>query len=82
MIKDDFKVTDFVQVEHQKCLPYFTRKDKQRVLGSGEPVIFWRNALYVGAQDNHHIVIYTDGTKEVLRSNTKIRKAIKVKTND
>ena len=60
---NEFKVTDFVQVQHSKLLE------------SGEPVDFWRNALYVGRQDDNHIVIYTDGTSHVLNSNIAIRQA-------
>ena len=57
-----FESTDFVQVE--KCLKF----------EGGEPITVWRNALYVMEQDSNHVVIYTDGTKEVLNRATKIRK--------
>ncbi len=63
---NNFETTDFVQVEHV------------RLLESGEPSTFWRNALYVGKQgneDGNHIVLYTDGTKEVLHRQMKIRQA-------
>ena len=62
----DFKTTDFVQVEHWEKLH------------SGEPITAWRNALYVGQKDGDHVVIYTDGTKQVLNKNVPIRKL----TND
>ena len=64
MEPEKLKTTDFVQVEYYKDTTY-----------SGEPVAFWRNALYVEHQDGHHVVIYTDGTKYVLHRNMKIRKA-------
>lgn len=58
----DFKTTDFVQVEHWDRL------------SGGEPYSFWRNALYVNRDlDGKHIVIYADGTKEVLHDGKKIR---------
>ena len=47
----EFNTTDFVQVEHHKNID------------SGEPITFWRNALYVSEGRDHHTVIYTDGTK-------------------
>ena len=56
-----FKTTDFIQVQFE------------RRLESGEPILFWRNALYVGKQNDNHVVIYTDGDKQVL-SCQKIRK--------
>ena len=62
----DFKTTDFVQVE----LSY--------LLESGEPSKYWRNALYVMMQSGGHVVIYTDGTKQVLALGTQIRAAIKL----
>lgn len=64
MKPEEFKTTDFVQVEHAQKLD------------SGEPVAFWRNALYVTSQDGNHVVIYTDGTKCVLGRNMKICKAL------
>ena len=56
-----FDNTEFVQVKHY---------DK---LKSGEVVIFWRNALYVGMQDRYHVVLYTDGTKQVLSQGNSVR---------
>ena len=57
-----FSSTDFVQVKHHGAMQ------------SGEPNAFWRNALYVGLNNElDHIVIYTDGTKQVLRNNQEIR---------
>lgn len=58
----EFQPTDFVQVE---C---------PILHDSGEPGYTWRNALYVMQQKGSHVVIYTDGTKEVLNHNTRIRK--------
>lgn len=58
-----FKPTDFIQVEHS------------RLLDSGEPALFWRNALYVGEQYGRPIVIYTDGSKQVLPGGIRIRRA-------
>ena len=64
----DFSTTDFVQVEHFQRLP------------GGEPSNFWRNALYVGAEElrgretGNHIVIYTDGTRKELDPKIRIRK--------
>lgn len=64
-MNDNFKPTDFVQV--MKIIR----------LEGGELAETWRNALYIGmADDGHHMVIYTDGTKEVLNDRTKIRKAL------
>lgn len=57
-----FKTTDFVQVEHTK------------ILESGEPATYWRNALYVKCQDGYHTVIYADSTLHVVMSCAKIRK--------
>jgi len=58
---NDFFGTVHVQVKHSK------------LLANGEPNNFWRNALYVCQQDDAHVVIYADGTKEVLKQRTKIR---------
>lgn len=58
----EFSSTDFVQVKYHG------------EMRSGEPNVFWRNALYVGLNNElNHIVIYTDGTKQVLRKNEEIR---------
>ena len=64
VVTDHFETTDFVQVKHH------TRLDSE------EPSFFWRNALYVTEQNGNHVVIYTDGTKCVLKPMTKIRKAV------
>jgi hypothetical protein len=58
----EFKVTDFVQVEHIKSIE------------SGEPVTFWRNALYTGFSGGH-CVMYTDGVYHALNRQNRIRKA-------
>ena len=57
-----FKTTDFVQVQYW-C-----------VIDSGEPITYWRNGLFVGVQNNCAVVLYTDGSKEVLSNDTKIIK--------
>lgn len=57
----DFKCTDFVQVKHIK------------ILESGEPAEFWRNALYVNHTRDCHVVIYTDGTKELINNSKRIK---------
>lgn len=59
-----YEPTDFVQVKH--C----------RAIESGEPIEFWRNALFVMYQrEGFPVVIYTDGEKQVIHSGVKIRKA-------
>ena len=62
--KMNFKTTDFVQVYHNELRP------------DGEPFGYWRNALYVIKDNNNHIVIYTNGEKEVLSNQAQIRKYI------
>lgn len=60
----EFSSTDFVQVKHHGAMK------------SGEPNVFWRNALYVGLNNQlNHIVIYTDGSKEVIDKYNEIRLA-------
>lgn len=59
----EFKTTNFVQVLHFENLP------------SGEPVKYWRNALYLEKQDGCHVVIYADGKRHKLSRSVAIRKA-------
>jgi len=59
----EYKTTDFVQVEHE------------RLLESGEPSVYWRNALYVRGDYGNHTVLYTDSTLHMAVDGAKIRKA-------
>jgi hypothetical protein len=59
---DEFKQTDFVQVHH-----WFRH-------WRGEISQTWRNALYVGMENDRHVVIYTNGEKEILNQQQQIRK--------
>lgn len=61
---DEFDLADFVQVQKVSY-------------AKGKAGKFWVNALYVEKDSvlGAHVVIYADGMKEVLNSETKIRKA-------
>lgn len=61
-----FKPTDFVLVQHTKKLP------------SGEPIVYWRNALYIdgSVEKGIHNVRYTDGTCEKIHDPARIVKAL------
>ena len=59
----EFKTADFVQVKWEECT------------SSGEPILFWRNALYNHNEDEKHNVIYVDGSKHCICDDTLIRKA-------
>lgn len=61
-----YQITDFVQVQHWRSIE------------SGEPVQFWRNALYVRGTENGHVVLYTDGTTEEIPRRPNILRGIKV----
>lgn len=57
-----YAVTEPVQVEH-------TTRDPDGVVAT-----YWRNALYLGLDGEHHQVIYAGGVREVLDPQQKIRK--------
>lgn len=61
-MQQEYKAEDFVQV--------WTAKINE----NGEPYHCWRNALYAGYYEGGHVVIYTDGSREVLDQKAKIRK--------
>jgi hypothetical protein len=67
MCEEKFKTTDFVQVYHEQVRP------------DGEPCGYWRNALYVMKDDRgSHVVIYTNGEKQVLGRESRIRGVLRV----